>query len=105
MNDIKREDRGEKAAKSDNAPLAVLVRSAEKTLNNAQHLFFEAELLAKAGAVARGLSAGRPRLRTERFSPRMSRHKGRSTRRRAQLALKTVRNLRMFLTGDLPCSA
>jgi AbiV family abortive infection protein len=55
MSDIKREGRGEKAAKSDNAPLAVLLRGAEKTLDNAERLFFEAELLAKAGAVARAL--------------------------------------------------
>jgi len=55
MNDIKREDGGEKAAKSEDAPLAVLVRGAEKTFDNAERLFFEAELLAKAGAVARAL--------------------------------------------------
>ena len=45
MNDVKREDRGEKAAKGDQAPLAVLVRGAEKTFDNAERLFFEAELL------------------------------------------------------------
>lgn len=55
MNDTKREDRGEKAAKRDQAPLAVLVRGAEKTFDNAERLFYEAELLAKAGAVARAL--------------------------------------------------
>ncbi|WP_334148241.1 AbiV family abortive infection protein [Hyphomicrobium sp.] len=55
MNDIKREDRGEKAAKPGQAPLEVLVRGAEKTFDNAERLFFEAELLAKAGAVARAL--------------------------------------------------
>jgi AbiV family abortive infection protein len=55
MNDIKREDRGEKVAKPDQAPLEVLVRGAEKTFDNAERLFFEAELLAKAGAVARAL--------------------------------------------------
>lgn len=55
MNDIKREDGGEKAAKRDQAPLAVLVRGAEKTFDNAERLFYEAELLAKAGAVARAL--------------------------------------------------
>jgi len=55
MNDTKREDRGEKAAKHDQAPLAVLVRGAEKTFDNAERLFYEAELLAKAGAVARAL--------------------------------------------------
>lgn len=55
MNNMKPEDRGEKRAKSDNAPLAVLVRGAEKTFENAERLFFEAELLAKAGAVARAL--------------------------------------------------
>lgn len=55
MNDIKREDGGEKAAKGDQASLAVLVRGAEKTFENAERLFFEAELLAKAGAVARAL--------------------------------------------------
>lgn len=42
-------------AKSDLASLEVLVRGAEKTFDNAEHLFFEAELLAKAGAVARAL--------------------------------------------------
>lgn len=55
MSDIKREDREEKAAKRDQAPLAVLVRGAEKTFDNAERLFYEAELLAKAGAVARAL--------------------------------------------------
>lgn len=55
MNDTKREDRGEKAAKRDQAPLGVLVRGAEKTFDNAERLFYEAELLAKAGAVARAL--------------------------------------------------
>ncbi len=55
MNDIKREDAGEKAARSDRAPLTVLVRGAEKTFDNAERLFFEAELLARAGAVARAL--------------------------------------------------
>ncbi|WP_246739109.1 AbiV family abortive infection protein [Bradyrhizobium aeschynomenes] len=55
MNDTKREDRGEKAAKRDQAPLAILVRGAEKTFDNAERLFYEAELLAKAGAVARAL--------------------------------------------------
>lgn len=55
MNDTKREDRGEKAAKRDQAPLDVLVRGAEKTFDNAERLFYEAELLAKAGAVARAL--------------------------------------------------
>ncbi|MER9390456.1 AbiV family abortive infection protein [Mesorhizobium sp. M0435] len=42
-------------AKPDLASLEVLVRGAEKTFDNAEHLFFEAELLAKAGAVARAL--------------------------------------------------
>ncbi len=55
MNDIKREDGGEKAAKGVQASLAVLVRGAEKTFEDAERLFFEAELLAKAGAVARAL--------------------------------------------------
>ncbi len=55
MNDTKQEDRGEKAAKRDQAPLEVLVRGAEKTFDNAERLFYEAELLAKAGAVARAL--------------------------------------------------
>ncbi|MFK4489993.1 AbiV family abortive infection protein [Bradyrhizobium sp. USDA 336] len=55
MNDIKQEDRGEKAAKRDQAPLAVLVRGAEKTFDNAERLFYEAQLLAKAGAMARAL--------------------------------------------------
>jgi AbiV family abortive infection protein len=55
MNGIEREDRGEKAAERDQASLAVLVRGAEKTFDNAERLFYEAELLAKAGAVARAL--------------------------------------------------
>lgn len=55
MNGIERGDRGEKAAKRDRAPLAILVRGAEKTFDNAERLFYEAELLAKAGAVARAL--------------------------------------------------
>lgn len=42
-------------AKSDQASLDVIVRGAEKTLDNAEHLFFEAELLGKAGGVARAL--------------------------------------------------
>ncbi|SLN72322.1 AbiV family abortive infection protein [Oceanibacterium hippocampi] len=55
MNDTKREDGGEEAAKRDQATLDVLVRGAEKTFDNAERLFLEAELLAKAGAVARAL--------------------------------------------------
>lgn len=55
MNDIEREGRGEMAAKPDQAPLEVLVRGAEKTFDNAERLFHEAELLAKGGAVARAL--------------------------------------------------
>lgn len=55
MNCIEEEGRGEKAAKREQAPLAVLVRGAEKTFDNAERLFCEAELLAKAGAVARAL--------------------------------------------------
>jgi DNA-binding transcriptional ArsR family regulator len=43
------------AAKRDQTPLAVLVRGAEKTFDNAERIFYEAELLAKAGAVARAL--------------------------------------------------
>ncbi|WP_311028624.1 AbiV family abortive infection protein [Mesorhizobium koreense] len=35
--------------------MTVLVRGAEKTFDNAERLFFEAELLARAGAVARAL--------------------------------------------------
>lgn len=54
MNDIRRENSGEKIAQSDNVPLAVLVCGAEKTFDNAERLFFEAELLAKAGAGAHG---------------------------------------------------
>ena len=42
-------------AKPDQASVDVLVRGAEKTFDNAEHLFFEAEFLAKAGAVARAL--------------------------------------------------
>ena len=41
--------------KVDRAFLSVLVRGAEKTFDNAEKLFFEAELLAKAGATARAL--------------------------------------------------
>lgn len=55
MNGIEREDRRMKAAKRDHASLVVLVRGAEKTFDNAERLFYEAELLAKAGAVARAL--------------------------------------------------
>lgn len=45
----------DEAVKSDQASLDVLVRGAEKTFDNAERLFFEDELLAKAGAVARAL--------------------------------------------------
>lgn len=45
----------EEASKPDQAPLGVLVRGAEKTFDNAEQLFREAELLARAGAVARAL--------------------------------------------------
>lgn len=55
MMDINPKDTGEKAAKSDKLPLEVLVRGAEKTFDNAESLFREAELLAKAGALARAL--------------------------------------------------
>jgi len=41
--------------KSDRALLSVLVRGAEKTFDNAEKLYFEAEILAKAGATARAL--------------------------------------------------
>jgi len=41
--------------KIDRAFLSVLVRGAEKTLDNAEKLYFEAELLAKAGSTARAL--------------------------------------------------
>jgi AbiV family abortive infection protein len=41
--------------KIDRAFLSVLVRGAEKTFDNAEKLYFEAELLAKAGATARAL--------------------------------------------------
>jgi hypothetical protein len=44
MNCIEEEGRGEKAAKREQAPLAVLVRGAEKTFDNAERLFCEAEL-------------------------------------------------------------
>ncbi|MDH2349562.1 AbiV family abortive infection protein [Bradyrhizobium sp. SSUT112] len=39
----------------DRAFLSVLVRGAEKTFDNAERLYFEAEILAKAGATARAL--------------------------------------------------
>jgi AbiV family abortive infection protein len=41
--------------KVDRAFLSVLVRGAEKTFDNAEKLYFEAEILAKAGATARAL--------------------------------------------------
>jgi AbiV family abortive infection protein len=41
--------------KIDRALLSILVRGAEKTFDNAERLYFEAELLAKAGATARAL--------------------------------------------------
>jgi len=41
--------------KIDRAFLSVLVRGAEKMFDNAERLYFEAELLAKAGATARAL--------------------------------------------------
>jgi AbiV family abortive infection protein len=41
--------------KIDRAFLSVLVRGAEKTFDNAEKLYFEAELLANAGATARAL--------------------------------------------------
>jgi AbiV family abortive infection protein len=41
--------------KIDRAFLSVLVRGAEKTFDNAEKLYFEAELLAKVGATARAL--------------------------------------------------
>jgi AbiV family abortive infection protein len=57
MPDIEREGRAEKekTSKTDQAPLDVLVRGAEKTFDNAECLFHEAEILAKRGAVARAL--------------------------------------------------
>ena len=45
----------EKAVKPDQASLDVLACGAEKTFDNAERLFHEAELLAKGGAVARAL--------------------------------------------------
>ncbi|WP_245316769.1 AbiV family abortive infection protein [Bradyrhizobium manausense] len=42
-------------ADENEASLDVLLQGAEKTFTNAEQLFFEAELLAKAGAVARAL--------------------------------------------------
>ncbi|WP_338156243.1 AbiV family abortive infection protein [Bradyrhizobium elkanii] len=42
-------------ANENEASLDVLLQGAEKTFTNAEQLFFEAELLAKAGAVARAL--------------------------------------------------
>ena len=41
--------------KVDRAFLTILVRGAEKTFDNAEKLYFEAQLLAKAGATARAL--------------------------------------------------
>lgn len=45
----------EALSKNDRAFLTVLVRGAEKTFDNAEKLYFEAALLAKAGAIARAL--------------------------------------------------
>lgn len=45
----------EKAAKSNQASLDILVRGAEKTFDNTERLFREAEILAESGAVARAL--------------------------------------------------
>ena len=47
MNDIKWDDRGETAAKSDQTPLAVLVRGAEKTIENAERFFSRRNCLRK----------------------------------------------------------
>jgi hypothetical protein len=55
MSDVERESMVEKAAKSNQASLDILVRGAEKTFDNAERLFREAEILAKGGAVARSL--------------------------------------------------
>src|SRR6266403_4803710 len=55
MSDVERESMVEKAAKSNQASLDILVRGAEKTFDNAERLFREAEILAKGGAVARAL--------------------------------------------------
>ena len=55
MNDVEREAMVEKAAKPDQASLDLLIRGAEKTFDNAERLFHEAEILAKEGAVARAL--------------------------------------------------
>jgi AbiV family abortive infection protein len=45
----------ESEAKPSAASLDILLQGAEKTFSNAEQLYFEAELLAKAGAVARAL--------------------------------------------------
>ena len=55
MSDVEREAMVEKAAKPNQASLDILVRGAEKTFDNAERLFREAEILAKGGAVARAL--------------------------------------------------
>jgi AbiV family abortive infection protein len=55
MKDIEGQGAAEKTAKSGQASLDVLVRGAEKTFDNAERLFHEAEILAKGGAVARAL--------------------------------------------------
>ena len=44
-----------KAGKPNQASLDILVRGAEKTFDNAERLFREAEILANGGAVARAL--------------------------------------------------
>lgn len=46
---------GDSKANEKEASLEVLLQGAEKTFANAEQLFFEAELLAKAGALARSL--------------------------------------------------
>ncbi|MCS3479360.1 AbiV family abortive infection protein [Bradyrhizobium elkanii] len=55
MTAIDGEGEPEKAPKHEQASLDVLVRGAEKTFDNAERLFHEAEILAKCGAAARAL--------------------------------------------------
>jgi AbiV family abortive infection protein len=55
MGDVEREAAIGTAGKPNQASLDILVRGAEKTFDNAERLFREAEILANGGAVARAL--------------------------------------------------
>lgn len=55
MSDAKREDGIQTPPQGSQVPLAVLIRGTEKTFDNAERLYVEADILANAGAVARAL--------------------------------------------------